>query len=265
MDTFEYKYRDNNAFFRYAKGESLMRGDEIHPFYEILYYMGGDATLLTEKFESKLNNNSLIIIPKECYHKFKILNQNNYTRLFIQFSLTADTELTYNNIFSEIRVVTPNNYILSVLNRITEVLSEICYAESKNNLLKSALPMLLAELSATSFTVQPTLRKDEHLITKCINFIDNRLNTPLFVSDIAREMGVSVSTLHLCFKDHLGISIYKYITEKRLILAHKMISQGDKPTKIFTDCGFNDYPTFFKAYKKKFGVSPTKTKRKTLR
>jgi len=259
MDTFEYKYRDNNAFFRYAKGESLMRGDEIHPFYEILYYMGGDATLLTEKFESKLNNNSLIIIPKECYHKFKILNQNNYTRLFIQFSLTADTELTYNKIFSEIRVVTPNNYILSVLNRITEVLSEICYAESKNNLLKSALPMLLAELSATSFTVQPTLRKDEHLITKCINFIDNRLNTPLFVSDIAREMGVSVSTLHLCFKDHLGISIYKYITEKRLDLAAKLLSDTEySVSQIAELVGIGNPPYFSELFKKKNGVTPKK-------
>lgn len=258
MDSFEYKFTNNDTVFRYAKGKSITSGDEIHPFFEILYYLGGNATLLTERFESELIDKSLIIIPKECYHNFKIKEQNNYKRLFIRFPSEPYAEPDFNNLFSDIKIISPNRPIFNLLSRITEVLSDDAYTEHRKNILNSILPLLLTEICVSHETLQPTLRQDEHLITKCVNFIDDRIDTKISVTHIAREMGVSVSSLHLCFKEHLGISVYKYITEKRLINAHKLISTGKNPTKIFSDCGFNDYPTFFKAYKKKFGISPGK-------
>lgn len=260
MDTFEYKYSQNEMTLRYAKGKSLMTGDEIHPYYEILYYISGNALLFTEKFEAKLEEKSLIIIPKECYHKFKICDQKNYTRLFIHFTLAPKFEALYKDIFSDIKIITPNTYTANIIERILEILSNSVYNELEENLINSAFPMLLAELAATPLHSQPILRQDGQLITECIKFIDNRFCTKISVLDIAREMGVSPSTLHLCFKEHLGTSVYRYITEKRLIHAHKQISKGKSPTKIYADCGYNDYPTFYKAYKKKFGTNPCKTK-----
>ena len=73
-------------------------------------------------------------------------------------------------------------------------------------------------------------------------------------------MNVSEATLFKCFKKNLGISVYKYILEKRLLMAHKLIRSNKNPTKIYLECGYTDYPAFYKGYVKMFGHSPSKDK-----
>ena len=36
----------------------------------------------------------------------------------------------------------------------------------------------------------------------------------------------------------------------------EQIAAGKNPSEIWEKCGFGDYSTFFRAYKKQFGVSP---------
>ena len=72
---FENKKSYENVFFRYAKGPSIASGNEIHPYNEILYYIDGEATFLSEKFSEKLENGTLLVIPKETYHNFRVENQ----------------------------------------------------------------------------------------------------------------------------------------------------------------------------------------------
>ena len=64
MEFFEYKNRYNQISFRYAIGKSLIQGNEIHPYHEILYYMKGNALFMSDRFEEKLSEGTLLIIPK---------------------------------------------------------------------------------------------------------------------------------------------------------------------------------------------------------
>ena len=50
-----------------------------------------------------------------------------------------------------------------------------------------------------------------------------------------------------------------YINNKRLILAKSKIEKGEKPTRVYLDCGYENYPTFYRAYKAKFSIKPTET------
>ena len=118
--------------------------------------------------------------------------------------------------------------------------------------------MLLAELNMENEKItSPRLREGDPLITECIRYIDSNFTKNISVAGISRELRVSESALAHSFKKELGISLYKYIVEKRLIYAHKLISENKKPTKIYLDCGYNDYPTFYKAYLKMFGYPPS--------
>ena len=49
----------------------------------------------------------------------------------------------------------------------------------------------------------------------------------------------------------------QYIISKRLAKARKMIRRGERPTAVSAECGFGDYTTFFRNYKKYFGYSPS--------
>ncbi len=259
MDKFEYKITLNDISFRYAKGESLEKGDEIHNFNEILFFLKGGATFLSEKFEEPLNEYSLLIIPAGSYHKFKIDNQEEYTRVVFNFP-SKETRLP---LFDEIRIFSLlDDDILRLLNRLKEKMSTKEISEKKNHWLLSAFHMLLSELeNSTLLDFSPPLRQQNLLISRCIEYIDKNLNTKLTVEEISKKMGASVSTLHIGFKKHLGISVYKYINEKRLIKANSLIALGENPTKIFMSCGFSDYPSFYKAYIKKFGRKPSDDKK----
>jgi AraC-like DNA-binding protein len=55
----------------------------------------------------------------------------------------------------------------------------------------------------------------------------------------------------------MNISVYQYMLRKRLILAQQKIRDGESATAAAMLCGFNDYSSFYKQYKKLFGVSPS--------
>ena len=44
---------------------------------------------------------------------------------------------------------------------------------------------------------------------------------------------------------------------KRLAEAQKLISIGEKPSSVYTACGFNDYGTFYRNYTAYFGYAPS--------
>ena len=70
-------------------------------------------------------------------------------------------------------------------------------------------------------------------------------------------MHMSESAFAHLFKKELGMPPHKYIEEKRLYYAKHLISKGEKPSKIYSECGWSDYSSFYKAFRKMFGISPS--------
>lgn len=240
-----------------------MTGNEIHPYHEILYCMDGEVTFLSERFQEKLSGPTLLLIPKECYHQFCIGNQNTYTRLVITFPDISDIDDLISFSMTDIQIVSkPNAQLEYLLQKMCQITCCDNPAEEHRVFLYGAFFMLLAELKLGKVElISPRLREKDQLITKCIQYIDVHFIENLSAEMLAKEMNVAVSTLFHCFKKELGISLYRYIIEKRLIYAHKRISEGNRPTKVYLECGYHDYPTFYKAYVKMFGNTPSGEKK----
>lgn len=70
--------------------------------------------------------------------------------------------------------------------------------------------------------------------------------------------GRSLSTFNRDFKKHFNTTPQKWLTQKRLELAHYEISEkGKKPAEIYLEVGFEDLSHFSYAFKKHFGYPPT--------
>lgn len=67
---------------------------------------------------------------------------------------------------------------------------------------------------------------------------------------------LSKNQLNRIIKKATNTTVWSYITAKRLIYANELLYQGTPPLKTCEYCGFSDYPTFYKAYKKYFGHAP---------
>jgi AraC-like DNA-binding protein len=97
----------------------------------------------------------------------------------------------------------------------------------------------------------------DRLIAATLRYIDSNISKPLDADSIAGALSVSPSTLTHSFKQEMGISLHKYVTQKRVALAQRLIAGGSIPTKVYADCGYGDYSSFYKAYFKILGHSPS--------
>jgi AraC-like DNA-binding protein len=60
------------------------------------------------------------------------------------------------------------------------------------------------------------------------------------------------------FKTTFGISPYQYVVQKRLVYARNCLQNGMIISDVAIKTGFADTPSFSKAFKKFFGIAPTK-------
>lgn len=260
--TFEKRLSYNEIFFRYSRSHSLMEGNEIHPYHEILYYLGGEATFICEGYQEPLTPGTLLIIPKETYHTFRIGDQDNYTRLAITFTDLSPLSPRLGGILSGIRVIRePNERACAILSRMCEALQKEADRTVLEALLYGSLLVLLCEVGAEGGLLARTPRGDSTLVRRAIAYIDEHFAEDISVSTLARELYVSPSTLSHSFKGELDISLHKYILQKRLIHAHRLLAENKRSTKVYLECGYNDYSSFYKAYVKMFGHPPSNDKR----
>jgi AraC-like DNA-binding protein len=54
----------------------------------------------------------------------------------------------------------------------------------------------------------------------------------------------------------MGVSFYRCVTQRRLISAKSLIEQEIPLEDVGRRVGFSDYSTFYRAFKKEFGISP---------
>jgi AraC-like DNA-binding protein len=76
------------------------------------------------------------------------------------------------------------------------------------------------------------------------------------MDELSRHFFISKYHLSREFKKHTGTTLYRYVVQKRLILAKGLILQGNPITAVYEQCGFGDYSNFFRAFKNEYGTTP---------
>ena len=116
--------------------------------------------------------------------------------------------------------------------------------------------MLLLNNLQEEFGRKPQQDNKNSVEYQIISYINRHLDRDLSIEELCRRFFLSRSQLCRRFQKATGTSIGKYVTAKRMIQAHQLILQGQKPTEVYSACGYGDYTTFYRAYKAYFGVSP---------
>lgn len=103
---------------------------------------------------------------------------------------------------------------------------------------------------------------DTELIQKVLDYIQTHLEEPLPSSkEMSKMFGTNEFYLKDSFRKMLKTSIYQFYNDERLKKAHLLIEETEIPLKeIAFICGFNDYTNFYKAFKKKFNLTPREIK-----
>lgn len=94
------------------------------------------------------------------------------------------------------------------------------------------------------------------LLDKVTAYIEAHYDEHITVSDLSRKFYVSDSSISHLFKEKMGISLYRYVTQRRLISAKNLIAAGIALEQVGSKVGFSDYSAFYRAFKQEYGISP---------
>ena len=106
------------------------------------------------------------------------------------------------------------------------------------------------------------LAEREPRVASAVGLMESHIEDPLSIEQISEIVGLSSRRLESLFKDALGQGPRDYYLGHRLNAARRQLMAGTASTiQIATSCGFNSAAAFSRAYRNRFGESPTETRR----
>ena len=94
-------------------------------------------------------------------------------------------------------------------------------------------------------------------VVALLQYLNLHLTEELTIDQLSERFYVSKYHMMRRFRRETGYSIHGYVTEKRLLLAQRLLAQGASPSEVGAQVGYQDYSTFSRAYKKQFGRGPS--------
>ena len=264
---------DNFKIFHIRDKKDIKFEYHHHDFSKIVILIDGDLTYYIEGKAYILKPWDILFVNKNEIHK-PVVNPNKYYERIVIW-LNPDFMAKYaqgnNNLLKCFEVAIKNNYNLLRLNMksidiIKNLIQDIQNCNNSNEfgseILKESLFVQLMVLMNRLFLNSDKNRDIEDIqydktIEGVLNYINSSLENDLSIDTIASEFFISKYYLMRKFKNQIGSSIHNYVVQKRLILARSLISDGLSMSSVCSRCGFNDYSSFVRAFKKVYGVSPS--------
>ncbi|MBD5393692.1 MAG: helix-turn-helix transcriptional regulator [Lachnospiraceae bacterium] len=105
------------------------------------------------------------------------------------------------------------------------------------------------------------MKDQKEVVQKVIDYIERNLEKEINLDDIAKNIGYSKFHLNRIFTEQTGITIYKYLQNRRLTIAAEKLVNTDKPiTQIAYEAGYDTQQAFSFAFKQVY-LYPPKTYR----
>lgn len=264
---------DNFKIFHIRDKKDIKFEYHHHDFSKIVILIDGDLTYYIEGKAYILKPWDILFINKNEIHKPVVNPDKYYERIVIW--LNPDFMAKYaqgnNDLLKCFEIAIKNNYNLLRLNMksieiIKNIIKDIQSCDNSNEfgseILKESLFIQLMVLMNRLFLNSDKNRDMEDIqydktIEGVLNYINSNLENDLSIDTIASKFFISKYYLMRKFKSQIGSSIHNYIIQKRLILAKSLISEGLTMSNVCSKCGFNDYSSFVRAFKKVYGVSPS--------
>lgn len=245
-----------------------------HDFHKILIHLKGNTSYCIEGRTYDLKPNDIVLVNAGEVHRPIINNSaSEYERIIIYVSKDflsnySDNEYNLNDCFNmakskQSHVIRLSSFIGTPLEHAVKALDD----STKGN---EYAKKLHHEICFLEFMIQlnrATLNEGAEYILntpsnsktiEIIDFLNQNITSDINIDTVANKFFLSRYYLMHSFKEETGYTIGGYITTKRLILAKSLINSGHSINDACFECGFKNYSTFLRAYKKAFGTSPTK-------
>ena len=135
----------------------------------------------------------------------------------------------------------------------------LCSAATLQNLLETLLRSWLVEMGRP-FRSRAPLRVRDRAVKRCLEFLDATDLSSVSMDQLRSISDASERTLEYAFRERFGMSPAKFVKAKRLIEAHRALSQDENAHRTIADIaaehGFWHHGHFTADYRRLFGEPP---------
>ena len=280
MDTYGIKitnkYETQDFYYHESDDIQLSKDDHVahsHKHYEILQVVKGNITCIIDSKIYNMSDGDVCLIRPLDFHIIKV-HGDTYIRRVVEFTpqalmmIDSARDLLLHPFRSGRKKF--NNYIPSnslLQSNFNTIVNEI--ADESNNptsdIQDVKLGILLSKLllSLHPFSIEGA-NTDDYKNNVChmiIDYINKHIGEKITLSDMEKELNLSKYYMSHEFSKQMGMTIAKFIIEKKMLYAEQLIESGMSPTEASDIVAYN-YPNFYTNYKKVFGKSPKQTTRK---
>lgn len=238
------------------KQETIRRPEGTKRFHQILFILEGKGTLHC--------NGKTYMLKKGCsfftsiHTPVEYINEGGLVSAFLTVTGSAADELN-ENFADNGFLFYENTNIEKYLAMIRQIINEYQNGTDQGKLSSLAYSFYIDFFESAR-------NENCDWLDEVTKYINKNFSNKITLESLSQHFCVSISTLCHSFKNKYGMSVFEYVLEMRFQCAHNLfISYNDITIKdAALLCGFTDVGYFCKAYKNKFGKTPTEDKKSSI-
>lgn len=258
---FSYVYKDIDIAHKFDRIPVMLvdYSKHYHDFYEIYYFVRGNAIYTVEDEKMLLQPNNIIFIQPGEHHFVSFTDTSPYERYVIKIHDNLVPEFLKDIFIKRSAFYTNTEDFLPVFQKLDDLYKNYNAIELQY-LFSGVVTELLIKLFHSEFS--PKTINTNDIVTAMIQYINKNIRLPLTAQDLCKEFNFSKSYLYSEFHLYMKIPLMKYIRSKKIIAAHQLISRGQKPTSVAESFGYIDYTTFYRSFISVMGFPPSRRNNK---
>lgn len=257
-------HKQKEYMYSYIKATPPQLQMHMHNYYEFLYFKSGDASYLVEDSIYPVENGDIFITRPGEFHAPVFHSDKSYERDFMQ--LSKDFIKEFPELFTKLdsRLPGHNNRIPAKIAKryglyeyFDNIKSHIVMPvpESKA-MIKSYFIQFLVKLNNIDPKALQEAPEVKNQIDDIIDFLTNNISSDITLDFLSEKFFINKYYMCHSFKEKTGLTIKEFMNTRKITKAKHLLYDGADIMSICFECGFNDYSTFYKTFKKLTGKSP---------
>ena len=248
-----------------------------HDSYEIFLPVAGSFEFEVSNYLYTVGRGSVLILPPAVTHRLVVKDSEPIEYLYVQFTprvvpdepeMLAAVEALFNSHGEgELSMRRLSGESFSYVYAAVKRLCSFGTRDVHEQFFRILYPVLCEILTYGTpvngkydgFTKESS--RQSTLTDQIIDYISRHyadIRDLSFIYEVFHYSTVHVNTL---FKTRMGVSLWHYILYIRLDRACDLLLAGARAEDTATACGFGDYSTFYRIFKKCYGMTPSECRR----
>lgn len=247
----------------YFSDDTVRRSMHYHDCHQVIFIEKGEVLINLEGEDCRAGAGDIIMFSRYENHSLRILSKE-YERFVLRinsafgehpssiYSLLSNRPHGFRNI---IHLSEQKSDFAHLFRRIEREF------RLHDKLSEEMLELHVKELLILLYRHIPTDYMDEEsfeIVYRLQRRFENHYEKPYRLADLAKEYGISVSSLSHQFKKITGMSVMGYVLACRLAAAKNALTMTNLPvSEVIERCGFGDSSNFSRVFRKHTGMSPS--------